>query len=53
MLALIPRSGEGLWRGHANQGRDSLADVPFWRKPTERLTELNSTPDAAFSQAEF
>jgi hypothetical protein len=27
-----------LWRGHALQGTTSLADVPFWRKPTERLT---------------
>ena len=37
-----------LWRGHAFQGAASLADVPFWRKLSERLTLENYTLKGCF-----
>ena len=32
-----------LWREHADQGRNKPGRLPFWRKPNDVLTEVNST----------
>jgi hypothetical protein len=38
MLALIPRLGEGLWRGHAFQGRCQPGRRAVLEEKTDRLT---------------
>jgi len=43
MLPTIPSAGEGLWRGHASQGRNQPADVAVLEETNSTFCRQNST----------
>jgi hypothetical protein len=45
--------GEGLWRGHANQGRCQPGRRAVLEETSLSLTTFNSTLSRTFSQAEL
>ena len=52
MLALIPSAGEGLWRGHAFQGRDQPGRRAVLEETNLTSDLVNSTANERFSQAQ-